>query len=106
MEYRGIRYNIELAPGSDQWVWTIHVALPKQGKIAGPRKRAASAARSAIQEWCYLHPQDCAPQEQVVANRIKRWSRLLSQKKRVSDLDSDTGAATMLRTSNRTIHRS
>ena len=61
MEYRGIRYDVKMAAGQDQWVWTVHTPKPKQGKVAGSRVRAVLAAEKAIKEWCYQHADECQP---------------------------------------------
>ena len=35
MLYRGIDYDIKMAGGLNQWVWTVYTPRPKQGRAAG-----------------------------------------------------------------------
>lgn len=59
MEYRGIKYDIKIAPGPNEWVWVVHTPNPKQGSVKGHRARAVTAAQRAIQEYCRQHPVEC-----------------------------------------------
>jgi hypothetical protein len=61
MQHRGIRYDVRMAAGPKQWVWTVHTPSPKQGEVSGTRDRAVAAAKKAIQAWCYQHPIACEP---------------------------------------------
>jgi hypothetical protein len=61
MEYRGIRYEVRMAAGPNQWVWDVHTPKPKQGNVSGTRAKAILAAKKAIQAWCYQNPTRCEP---------------------------------------------
>ena len=61
MEHRGIQFDIKMAAGPNQWVWTVHTPTPKQGNISGTREKAILAAKKTIQQWCYQHPVQCEP---------------------------------------------
>ena len=61
MEYKGIRYDIEIAPGPNEWAWVVHLPRERQGSVKGSRDRADIAAKSVIDAFCKEHPADCAP---------------------------------------------
>jgi hypothetical protein len=51
MEHRHIEYAVRMAPGRDQWVWTVHTPTPRQGIVSGDRLFAISRAEKAIDAW-------------------------------------------------------
>ena len=52
MEHRGVRYDIKVALGRNQWIWVAHISpKPRQGSIEGPRRLAVAAAEKAIERW-------------------------------------------------------
>jgi hypothetical protein len=59
MLYRGIDYDVKMAGGLNQWVWTVYTPRPKQGRAAGQRTAAERAAKRAIDAWCYQNPSAC-----------------------------------------------
>jgi hypothetical protein len=61
MEYKGIRYDIRIAPAPNEWVWVVHLPHEKQGSVKGTRGRAELAAKDAIDVFCREHPGDCDP---------------------------------------------
>ena len=61
MEHRGIRFDVKMAVGRNEWVWTVHTPKPKQGKVSGAREKAVAAAHRAIQQWCYENREKCEP---------------------------------------------
>jgi hypothetical protein len=62
VEYKGIKYEIKIAPGPNEWVWTVHLPeAQRQGAVKGPRTRAEIAAQTAIDAFCREHPADCLP---------------------------------------------
>jgi len=62
VEYKGIKYEIKIAPGPNEWVWIVHLPqAPRQGAVKGPRTRAEIAAQTAIDAFCKEHPADCLP---------------------------------------------
>jgi hypothetical protein len=60
MQYRGIRYDVKMALGRDEWVWTVYTVQPKQGKVSGGRWVAVERVERVIDTWCREHPADCA----------------------------------------------
>ena len=69
MEHKGIRYDIRMAGGQNQWIWTVHTPRPKQGRVSGTRERAGAAAKKAIQAWCYENPAACGPGSEGTSGR-------------------------------------
>lgn len=61
MEYKGIKYEIKIAPGPNEWVWVVHLPNPRHGSVKGSRARAVDAARRAIDTFCKQNPAGCAP---------------------------------------------
>ncbi len=59
MRYKGIEFDLRMGAGANRWVWTAHTPRPKQGHVAGSRQTAASAAKRAIDHWCYQNPEHC-----------------------------------------------
>jgi hypothetical protein len=51
MEHRHIEYAVRMAPGRDQWVWTVHTPNPRKGIISGNRLLAISRAEKVIDAW-------------------------------------------------------
>ena len=52
MEHRGVRYDIKVALGRNQWIWVAHISpKPRQGSIEGPRRLAVAAAEKVIERW-------------------------------------------------------
>jgi hypothetical protein len=62
MRFRGIDFDIKIGVGKSQWIWVIHTPTPRQGRVTGPRARAVTAAKRAIDTWCDRHPEDCEPE--------------------------------------------
>jgi hypothetical protein len=61
MVYRGIEYDIKMAGGLNQWVWTVHTPRPRQGRTTGARESAERAAKKSIDAWCYQTAEACDP---------------------------------------------
>jgi hypothetical protein len=51
MEHRHIEYAVRMAPGRDQWVWTVHTPNPRKGIVSGDRLLAISRAEKVIDAW-------------------------------------------------------
>jgi len=51
MEHRHIEYAVRMAPGRDQWVWTVHTPNPRKGIVSGDRRLAISRAEKVIDAW-------------------------------------------------------
>jgi hypothetical protein len=51
MEHRHIEYAVRMAPGRDQWVWTVHTPNPRKGIVSGNRLLAISRAEKVIDAW-------------------------------------------------------
>jgi hypothetical protein len=56
MEHRGIKYDIKVAPGRNEWVWVVDTPVPKQGSIKGTRDQAKFAAETYIKGYRRRHP--------------------------------------------------
>jgi hypothetical protein len=52
MEHRGVRYEIKMAIGKNQWTWIVHTSpSSRQGSIEGTRQAAIRAAERTINNW-------------------------------------------------------
>lgn len=63
MKYHGITYEIEIAPGPNEWVWIVHTPNIRQGSVKGARERAIYAAQKTIDEFCRKNPRHCEADE-------------------------------------------
>jgi hypothetical protein len=60
MQYLGIKYEIKIAPGPNEWVWEVHIPKPRTGSVKGARERAVLAAEIVIRKYCREHPGECS----------------------------------------------
>jgi hypothetical protein len=67
VEHLGISYEVKMGIGQNQWVWIAHTSRPRSGRVTGSRQQAVSAARKAIQSWCYQHPTHCGSDDAAAA---------------------------------------
>src|SRR5262249_39752077 len=52
MEHRGVRYEIKISPGRNEWTWVAYTSpRPKQGSVQGSREAAVLAAEKVINRW-------------------------------------------------------